>query len=119
MNQIRVRYAPSPTGHLHLGSLRTALYNWLFARHTNGAFLVRIEDTDVERSKTEYTTSILESLKWASMIPDEPIVIQSERNAVHRKVAEKLLQEDKVYRCFCTAEELHERRDSEHLRRET
>ena len=78
MNQVRVRYAPSPTGHLHVGSLRTALYNWLFARHAGGAFFVRIEDTDLERSKPEYTQSILESLSWARMEPDEPVVIQSD-----------------------------------------
>ncbi len=109
MNSIRVRYAPSPTGHLHLGSLRTAIYNWLFARHTRGAFLVRIEDTDPERSKEEYTRSILDTLKWASIEPDEPYVIQSQRIENHRQVAQKLLDEGKVYRCFCTPEELKQR----------
>lgn len=109
MSNVRVRYAPSPTGHLHLGSLRTALYNWLFARHTGGVFLVRIEDTDLERSKPEYTESIMESLHWASISPDEPIVIQSERNGVHRQVADQLLAEGKAYKCYCTAEELHAR----------
>lgn len=108
-SSLRVRYAPSPTGHLHIGSLRTSFYNWLFARHFGGAFLVRIEDTDLERSKAEYTTSILESLKWAGMEPDEPIVIQSSRIAQHKEVAEKLLEQGKLYRCYCTAEELKER----------
>ncbi len=109
MNDVRVRYAPSPTGHLHLGSLRTALYNWLFARHHLGVFLVRIEDTDLERSKPEYTQSILETLQWASMEPDEPVIIQSERIEIHRKIAHQLLTEGKVYRCFCTPAELRER----------
>lgn len=109
MNGIRVRYAPSPTGHLHVGSLRTALYNWLFARHNKGKFLVRIEDTDLERSKPEYTQSILESLSWASLEPDEPPVIQSEFADKHRKVARGLLAQGKVYRCFCSPEELRAR----------
>lgn len=109
MNQVRVRYAPSPTGHLHIGSLRTALYNWLYARHNGGAFLVRIEDTDLERSKSEYTASILESLHWASLDPDEKPVIQSERIKDHVAVAQELLKQGKVYRCFCTQEELRER----------
>jgi len=109
MNRIRVRYAPSPTGHLHVGSLRTALYNWLFARHEGGQFLVRIEDTDLERSQEEYTQSIMESMLWASMEPDEPIVIQSYRIEQHKHVAQELLRQGKVYRCFCTPEELKER----------
>lgn len=109
MNQVRVRYAPSPTGHLHVGSLRTALYNWLFARHAGGAFLVRIEDTDLERSKPEYTESILESLSWASMEPDEPVVIQSERIEEHKQIAQRLVAQGKAYFCYCTPEELRER----------
>ncbi len=109
MNSVRVRYAPSPTGHLHIGSLRTSLYNWLFARHNGGAFLVRIEDTDLERSKPEYTESIMASLAWAGMGPDEPIVIQSARIDRHKQIAQRLLDEGKLYRCYCTAEELRER----------
>jgi glutamyl-tRNA synthetase len=106
---VRVRYAPSPTGHLHLGSLRTAFYNWLFARHFHGAFLVRIEDTDIERSKEIYTVSILESLKWVDIEPDEAIVIQSSRIEEHKKVAQKLVDEGKAYKCYCTQEELLKR----------
>src|SRR6476661_3612605 len=109
MNNIRVRYAPSPTGHLHLGSLRTALYNWLFARHSKGVYLLRIEDTDPERSKDEFTQSIIDTLRWLDMEPDEPYVIQSQRIEEHRRVADKLLVEGKVYRCFCTPEELRQR----------
>ncbi len=109
MNPIRVRYAPSPTGHLHIGGLRTSFYNWLFARHYGGAFLVRVEDTDLERSKEEHTVSILESLRWAGMEPDEPIIIQSSRAESHRAIAQQLFEQGKVYRCYCTPEELKER----------
>jgi glutamyl-tRNA synthetase len=106
---VRVRYAPSPTGHLHVGSLRTALYNWLFAKHHNGTFLVRIEDTDQERSLPEYTESILQALHWASLEPDEVPIIQSDRIEAHRKVAHKLLQEGLAYRCYCTQDQLVQR----------
>ena len=100
-SSVRVRFAPSPTGHLHIGSLRAALFNWLFARHNKGTFLVRVEDTDLVRSLPEFTQSILESLAWASIEPDEPIVIQSSRLEQHKKVIESLLEQGKAYRCFC------------------
>ena len=74
---VRVRFAPSPTGNLHIGGLRSALFNWLFARHHGGAFLLRIEDTDYERSKPEYTASILDSMSWVGLEPDEPFLVQS------------------------------------------
>jgi len=107
--QVRVRFAPSPTGHLHIGSFRTALFNWLFARHNNGVFLLRIEDTDLERSKSEYVDSILNSLAWVGLEPDEPMVMQSSRLAEHKRVLQKLLDEKKAYRCFC-AEDDHIKR---------
>src|ERR1700744_658235 len=100
-SSVRVRFAPSPTGHLHIGSLRAALFNWLFAQHYKGSFLVRIEDTDLVRSLPEFTESILQSLAWAALEPDEPIVIQSERLAEHTKVIASLLAQGKAYRCFC------------------
>ncbi|MBI2774961.1 glutamate--tRNA ligase [Candidatus Dependentiae bacterium] len=103
MKRIRVRFAPSPTGHLHIGGLRTALFNWLFARHNNGDFLLRIEDTDIERSKPEFTDSILESLEWTSIESDEPLVIQTERMAIYKEKIQWLLQHAKAYRCFCAA----------------
>ena len=106
---VRVRYAPSPTGHLHVGSLRTALYNWLFARHNKGVFLIRIEDTDVERSKPEYTVSILDALKWSSLEADETPLVQSERIEEHLKVIQQLLDEGKAYKCYCTPDELSKR----------
>lgn len=106
---IRVRFAPSPTGHLHIGGLRAAFFNWLFARHHNGTYLLRIEDTDLERSKQEYTDSILSSFAWTDLMPDEPIVIQSQRIQEHRAVAENLIREKKAYRCFCRPEDVAER----------
>ncbi len=104
--KVRVRFAPSPTGHLHIGSLRTALFNWLFARHHNGVFLMRIEDTDLQRSKEEYTQSILQSLEWVNIQPDEPIVIQSQRIKEHTKVVSQLLEMGAAYKCYCTEQEL-------------
>jgi len=105
-NVVRVRFAPSPTGHLHIGGLRTALFNWLFARHHGGAFLLRIEDTDLERSTKEYQDSILDSFAWTKLEYDEEIVIQSQRIAEHQKVAQQLVDAGKAYRCFCSPEDL-------------
>ena len=95
---VRVRFAPSPTGHLHIGGMRSAIFNWLFARHHNGAFLLRIEDTDIERSKKEYTDSILASFAWMRIDWDEPVVIQSERAARHAEIAQILLQVPFVFK---------------------
>ncbi|MDZ4149986.1 glutamate--tRNA ligase, partial [Methylicorpusculum sp.] len=104
--QIRVRFAPSPTGMLHIGNLRACLFNWLFARHGRGAFLVRIEDTDRERSKPEYVNAVLSSLRWMGIEPDEPLVFQSQRLAAYQEVLEQLIKTGKAYRCFCTPEEI-------------
>ncbi len=98
---IRVRFAPSPTGHLHVGSVRSALFNWLFARHNNGTYVVRIEDTDIERSKKEYVDSITQSLAWLSLESDEPLVFQSESIKEHKKIIQDLLDKKKAYPCFC------------------
>ncbi len=97
---IRVRFAPSPTGYLHIGSARTALFNYLYARHVGGKFLLRIEDTDIARSTEESTRSILEGLAWLGFAPDEEIVYQSENAPKHRAAAAKLLDEGKAYRDF-------------------
>lgn len=110
-SQVRVRFAPSPTGHLHIGSLRTALFNWLFARHHKGVFLVRIEDTDVARSTKEYEASLMESLKWSGIVSDEPLMHQHARLAIYKKVAEDLIDAGKAYKCFCTQEELQKKRE--------
>ena len=109
MNNVRVRFAPSPTGHLHIGSLRAALFNWLFARHHKGVFLLRIEDTDNQRSKQEYVDSIFSSLAWVDLLPDEPFIIQSDRIEVHKELIAQLIDQGKAYRCICMPSEVKER----------
>lgn len=106
---VRLRFAPSPTGHLHIGGLRTIIFNWLLARHNKGAFLIRIEDTDLERSKPEFTESILQTLQWMGVESDEPVVIQSERVPEHRRIAQMLVDQGKAYYCSCSQEEVIER----------
>ena len=101
-----LRFAPSPTGMLHIGGARTALFNWLYARHTGGTFLLRIEDTDRERSTPEAVAAILNGLEWLGLNWDGQTVYQFARAGRHREVAEQLLTEGKAYRCFATAEEL-------------
>jgi len=105
---LRVRFAPSPTGHLHVGGLRTAIFNWLFARHHNGVFLIRIEDTDVKRSKKEHTDSILNSLAWLSLTFDEPLVYQTSLLQDHKKALSYLQEADQAYPCFCEPRERNE-----------
>src|SRR5687768_3092373 len=102
---VRVRFAPSPTGYLHIGAARSALFNWLYARQTGGKFLLRIEDTDLERSTDESTRSILDGLKWIELEPDEEIVFQSDNAPKHRAVARRLLEEGKAYRDFTPKED--------------
>src|SRR5580704_13309206 len=107
---VRVRFAPSPTGPLHIGGARTALFNYLFARHHGGEFLLRVEDTDRERSTDAATRGILESLDWLGLARDGQTVFQSTRVARHAEVAGALLAAGHAYYCFCTPEELdHER----------
>ncbi len=108
--EIRVRIAPSPTGSLHLGTVRTALYNYLLVKRLGGKFLLRIEDTDVQRNKEEYTKGILDGFKWLNLKFDEEIVYQSDRLDIYRKYTDKLMSEGKAYQCFCTTEELDELR---------
>jgi len=103
---VRVRFAPSPTGSLHVGGARTALYNFLFARHAGGVHILRIEDTDVERSREELTGQILRSLEWLGIEWDEGPVHQSARSELYREWADRLLAAGHAYRCFCTPEEL-------------
>lgn len=106
----RVRFAPSPTGELHVGGARTALFNWLFARKHSGVFVLRFEDTDIERNRPELVEPILESLRWLGILWDEGPYFQSQRFALYREYAEQLLQAGKAYRCYCTAAELEEKR---------
>ncbi len=106
----RLRFAPSPTGYLHVGGARTALFNWLFVRHYGGQFLLRIEDTDKARSTDESTRAIFEGLEWLGLNWDEDVVYQGANVERHQRDARRLLAENKAYRCFCTAAELDERR---------
>ena len=109
---VRVRFAPSPTGFLHVGGARTALFNWLFARHEDGVFLLRIEDTDRARSSGEMTKAILDGLAWLCLTVDEGPVFQADGVERHRADAETLLAHGAAYRCFCTPEELAARREA-------
>ena len=108
--EIIVRYAPSPTGHLHIGNVRTAMFNWLFARHNNGKYLMRVEDTDVQRSTKEFLQSQLKSLKWFGLLPDEPIIYQMSRVDEHKKIIKDLLDKKLVYPCFCDPIDLEKKR---------
>jgi hypothetical protein len=119
----RVRFAPSPTGTLHVGGARTALYNWLIAKKTGGKFIIRVEDTDEARSTRESESSILNDIKWMNMEWDEGPEVdggsigpfgpyrQSERKSIYKKVADKLIADGVAYPCFCTAEELDKKRE--------
>lgn len=121
MNTVKVRFAPSPTGHLHIGNVRTALFNWLFARHTKGVFLLRIEDTDLERSSRESEEHILEDLRWLGLCWDEGIGVggnngpyrQTERLDIYEKYIEYLLQKGLAYKCYCTEDELKHMREEQ------
>ena len=106
-DQIRVRMAPSPTGYLHIGGARTALFNWLFAKHHNGKFILRIDDTDTARSTDESMHEIYDALKWLGINWDEHHV-QSERRSIYEGYVEQLLESGNAYHCYCTAEELEE-----------
>jgi len=105
----RVRFAPSPTGFLHVGSARAALYNWLFARHTGGTFVLRIEDTDTERNREEWVDGILSSLAWLGLDPDEGPFRQSERTDLYRHAIDTLWEAGAVYACECSREEIDAR----------
>jgi len=112
MIKVRTRFAPSPTGDLHIGGARTALFNWLLARHTQGVLILRIEDTDVARSTQESIQVILDAMTWLGMDWDEGPFYQSQRIPLYKEVAERLLKEGKAYRCYCTPEELEVKREA-------
>ncbi|AZB41231.1 glutamate--tRNA ligase [Bacillus sp. FJAT-42376] len=126
MSEIRVRYAPSPTGHLHIGNARTALFNYLFARSQNGKFIIRIEDTDKKRNIEGGEESQLKHLKWLGMDWDESIDVggeygpyrQSERTDIYKKYYEELLDQNLAYKCYCTEEELEQEREEQTARGE-
>ena len=112
MDKVIVRFAPSPTGFLHIGGARTALFNWLLARHTGGKFILRIEDTDQVRSTKESIDAILDSMTWLGLDWDEGPVYQTDRLLLYREHVDRLLKEGKAYACYCTPEELEERRQN-------
>jgi glutamyl-tRNA synthetase len=110
---VRVRLAPSPTGNLHIGTARTAVFNWLFARNQGGKFILRVEDTDLERSKSEYTDNILEGLTWLGMNWDEGPSFQSQRLDIYRQTVQTLLDKGLAYRCYTTSAELDQMREAQ------
>lgn len=121
MTKIRVRYAPSPTGELHIGNARTALFNYLFARHNGGEFIIRTEDTDLKRNLEHGEKSQLENLEWLGIDWDESAINpgaygpyrQSERLHIYNPLIEQLLAEDKAYKCYMTEEELEAEREEQ------
>ena len=115
---VRVRIAPSPTGNLHIGTARTAVFNWLFARHQGGKFILRIEDTDIERSRPEYTENILEGLRWLGLTWDEGPFFQSQRLDIYKQAVKSLLDKQLAYRCYTTSEELEALREAQKARNE-
>jgi glutamyl-tRNA synthetase len=115
---VRVRIAPSPTGNLHIGTARTAVFNYLFARHHDGKFILRIEDTDLERSRPEYTDNILAGLSWLGLNWDEGPFFQSQRLHLYKEAVQKLLDQGFAYRCYTTSEELDALRESQKARGE-
>jgi glutamyl-tRNA synthetase len=110
MEEVRVRFAPSPTGFLHVGGARTAIFNWLYAKNRKGKFLLRIEDTDAERSKSELSAQIIRSMEWLGMLSDEPVVYQSDRITRYREVVSLLIEQKKAYYAFETPDELEAKR---------
>ena len=108
MSKVATRFAPSPTGPLHIGGIRTALFNWLFSKNQKGIFHLRIEDTDKERSKDEYTKQIIQSLQWIGIKPDKEEYIQSTKIDKHIEIAKKLLEKSFAYKCYCTEKEIEE-----------
>ncbi|MBE0575252.1 MAG: glutamate--tRNA ligase, partial [Desulfuromonadales bacterium] len=111
MSKLRVRFAPSPTGYLHIGGARTALFNYLLAKKEQGVFVLRIEDTDLERSSEESVTAILDAMDWLGLHCDEGPYYQTERFGLYQQKILQLLGQGKAYRCYCTAEELDAKRE--------
>ena len=110
MPKVATRFAPSPTGPLHIGGVRTALFNWLFAKNQKGSFYLRIEDTDRERSNEKYKKQIIESLKWIGIELDDKEYIQSEKIDKHKQIANELLKKGFAYKCYCSKKEIEEQK---------
>ena len=111
MSKVATRFAPSPTGPLHIGGVRTALFNWLFSKNQKGNFYLRIEDTDKERSKNEYKEQIIQSLKWIGIQPDKDEYIQSKKLKKHVEISNKLLEKGFAYKCYCSEKEIEEEKN--------
>ena len=107
---ICTRFAPSPTGYLHVGGARTALYSYLFAKKNNGKFLLRVEDTDLERSTPESVQAILDGMAWLGLASDQEPVFQTSRFDRYKEVIQQLLDEGKAYKCYCSSEEIEEQK---------
>src|SRR5690349_1160716 len=112
MSKVRARFSPAPTGMLHLGSARTAFFNWLYTRHVGGTFILRIEDTDVARSRTEWIEQIQTTLAWLGVDWDEGPILQSHRFDDYLAAAAQLLASGAAYECYCTEEEVKERNEA-------
>ena len=110
MKKVATRFAPSPTGPLHIGGVRTALFNWLYSKNQNGNFYLRVEDTDKERSKDEYKNQIIKSLKWIGINYDGEEYIQSEKVDDHIKVVNELLKNGHADKCYCSSEEIEQQK---------
>jgi len=110
MSIVATRIAPSPTGPLHIGGVRTALFNWLYSKNNKGKFYLRIEDTDKERSKEEYKIQIIQSLKWIGIEHDEKEYIQSRNISKHKEIAIELLKRGSAYKCYCSEKEIEEQK---------
>ena len=117
MKKVATRFAPSPTGPLHIGGVRTALFNWLYSKNQKGNFYLRVEDTDKERSKEEYRDQIVKSLKWIGIDYDGEEYIQSKKVNDHIKVANELLKNGSAYKCYCSSEEIEEQKKEQNKKK--
>ena len=111
MSKVATRFAPSPTGPLHIGGVRTALFNWLYSKNQNGTFHLRIEDTDKERSKDEFKEQIISSLKWLGINYDGEEYIQSKQLDKHVEIANTLLKNEQAYKCYCSLDEIEKEKE--------
>ena len=115
MSKVATRFAPSPTGALHIGGVRTALFNWLYSKNQKGTFHLRIEDTDKERSKDEHKYQIIKSLKWIGIEHDGKEYIQSTKINDHINIADELLKNGHAYKCYCSSEEIEEQKKTPYI----
>jgi len=116
--KVRTRFAPSPTGYLHVGGARTALYSWLFAKHNNGEFVLRIEDTDLERSTPEATAAIIEGMEWLNLAWEHGPYYQTKRFDRYNQVIDEMIEQGLAYRCYCSKERLEELRHTQEQNKE-